>query len=610
MRLKWGEVVHQWQQFRQLTSLRWRLTILLGFILLCTLLVIGFSVAAFVRRAEADSWRGRQGEATRNAVQSVSNLVERADLALQLISAFGLDEFKVDTGALQMILENNQTMQELVYLNSRGEMVAAAVAGAPILRNETNVAQREWFVAAQRDKSYFSDLHLDAHNPYLIIATAAPNQSVIAARLSISALWQVVGDIRFGENGSAYVVNHRGEVIAHTNQSQSKQLPNIAGRPELVGALTTPDLWYGEYVNFDGEHVVGVAAAVPGVNWVVITELPDSEAFAYSRRAYYWLGSGMLAFVILVMWASAEWLEAWILTPIDRLRDGAEHIGRGGLTHRIEVIHQDEIGQVAVAFNQMAKELQDLYASLEQKIADRTLQLEQQTTELARSNAELAQFAYIASHDLQEPLRMVSSYLQLLERRYKGQLDADADEFIDFAVDGATRMQQLIRDLLAYSRVGTRSQPFTIVDLNQICAQVLDDLQVAIQERGATIQVEPLPLLMADATQLGQLLQNLLGNALKFCQTHPPLITLCATLDAATQEWRFAVKDNGIGIEALYFERIFLIFQRLHTRAEYPGTGIGLAICKKIVERHNGRIWVESQPDQGTTFFFTLPAVG
>lgn len=602
----WEGMVQRWQQFRQLNSLRWRLTILLGFILLCTLLVIGFSVAAFVRRAEADSWRGRQGEATHNAVQAVANLVARTNLALQLITAFGLDEFKVDTEALQMILENNQTLQELVYLNSRGQIVAAAVAGAPILRDERNLAASEWFRTAQQGNYYFGDLHLESSNPSLIIATAAPNRSVIAARLSISALWQVVGDIRFGENGSAYVVNHRGDMIAHTNQP--RKLPNIAGRPEFLAALATRDLWYGEYVNFDEQHVVGVAAAVPGVNWVVITELPDSEAFAYSRRAYYWLGSGMLAFVILVMWASAEWLEAWILTPIDRLRDGAEQIGRGGLAYRIEVIREDEIGQVAVAFNQMAKELQDLYLSLEQKIAERTIQLEQQKAELARSNAELAQFAYIASHDLQEPLRMVSSYLQLLSRRYKGQLDTDADEFIDFAVDGATRMQQLIRDLLAYSRVGTRSQPFALVDMNVICQQVLDDLQVAIQEHGATVQVGPLPHVMADATQIGQLLQNLLGNALKFCQTQAPLITVCATPDQKRQEWCFAIKDNGIGIEPVYFERIFLIFQRLHTRAEYPGTGIGLAICKKIVERHGGRIWVESQAGAGSTFFFTLLA--
>ncbi|MCB0190279.1 MAG: GHKL domain-containing protein, partial [Caldilineaceae bacterium] len=168
------------------------------------------------------------------------------------------------------------------------------------------------------------------------------------------------------------------------------------------------------------------------------------------------------------------------------------------------------------------------------------------------------------------------------------------------------RMQQLIRDLLTYSRVGTRGQAFDAVDLRQVANQVLDDLQVTIRDRGAKIVINCLPQVVGDATQLGQLLQNLLSNALKFCENKEPIIELRATYDQSAREWVIAVHDNGIGIEPEYFERIFLIFQRLHTRSEYPGTGIGLAICKKIIERHGGRIWVESKPKQGTTFFFTL----
>jgi light-regulated signal transduction histidine kinase (bacteriophytochrome) len=255
----------------------------------------------------------------------------------------------------------------------------------------------------------------------------------------------------------------------------------------------------------------------------------------------------------------------------------------------------------------MATELQDLYRDLEQKIAARTEQLEEQAEELARSNAELAQFAYIASHDLQEPLRMVSNYLQLIDHRYRGQLDRDADEFIAYAVDGAIRMQQLIRDLLAYSRVGTRSQTFVPIDMHQLIEQVLDDLQVMIQDRHATVTVGALPQVMGDATQLGQLVQNLLSNAIKFCERPAPMIEISASYETTTRQWLFAIRDNGIGIDPEYFERIFLIFQRLHTRSEYPGTGIGLAICKKIIELHSGRIWVESQANQGTTFYFSLP---
>ena len=315
----------------------------------------------------------------------------------------------------------------------------------------------------------------------------------------------------------------------------------------------------------------------------------------------------MLAFVILMMWASAEWLEGLILLPVERLRDGAIRIGQGDLTHRIEFVRNDEIGQVAVAFNQMAAELAESYESLEQKIAERTAQLEEQTNELARSNAELAQFAYVASHDLQEPLRMITSYLQLLQRRYAGQLDKDAGEFIGFAVDGAVRMQQLIRDLLTYSRAGVRTQPLRTIDCQVILQQVLDNLQMVIAESGAIITYEPLPTLVGDSTSFGQLLQNLLTNAMKFRSKQTPEVHIAVRHLVTSQEWLFTIADNGIGIEPEYYERIFLIFQRLHTRSEYPGTGIGLAICKKIVDRHGGRIWVESVVGQGTTFYFTIP---
>lgn len=234
------------------------------------------------------------------------------------------------------------------------------------------------------------------------------------------------------------------------------------------------------------------------------------------------------------------------------------------------------------------------------------LALARKTRDLARSNAELEQFAYIASHDLQEPLRMVASYTRLLARRYQGKLDQDADEFIAFAVDGATRMQRLIDDLLAFSRVGTRGSPFEPADCNAVLKEVLDNLQLAIAENRVTVSSGELPVLPADASQLGQLFQNLIANAIKFHGEAPPQIRIDAQRQA--DDWHFSVSDNGIGIAPEHFERIFVIFQRLHGRGDYPGTGIGLAVCKRIVERHGGQIWVESTPGQGATFHFTLPA--
>ena len=226
--------------------------------------------------------------------------------------------------------------------------------------------------------------------------------------------------------------------------------------------------------------------------------------------------------------------------------------------------------------------------------------------ELKRSNAELEQFAYVASHDLQEPLRMVSSYTQLLMRRYGDKLDGDAKDFTAFIVDGATRMKQLIEDLLAYSRVGTRDKNFKPVDAESSLKRALTNLRAAIQDSGATVTQDKLPTIPCDEVQLAQLFQNLIGNALKF---RKPDVAPAVHVGAAEQgaEWEFTVRDNGIGIEPQYFERIFMVFQRLHDKGEYPGTGIGLAIVKKVVERHGGRIWVQSQPGAGTTFHFTMP---
>jgi PAS domain S-box-containing protein len=232
-------------------------------------------------------------------------------------------------------------------------------------------------------------------------------------------------------------------------------------------------------------------------------------------------------------------------------------------------------------------------------------ELERKAQELARSNEELQQFAYVASHDLQEPLRMISSYTQLLERRYGPQFDQNAKEFMAFIVDGAARMKQLIEDLLAYSRVGTRGREFRDTDVNVALKKALANLRGAIDARGAEITIAPLPTLVGDETQLTQLFQNLIGNGLKFKAEGTPEVNVSVKEEG--HSWHFTVADNGIGIEPQYFERIFLMFQRLHGKGEYPGTGIGLTICKKIVDRHGGRIWVESEPGQGCTFHITLP---
>jgi len=264
----------------------------------------------------------------------------------------------------------------------------------------------------------------------------------------------------------------------------------------------------------------------------------------------------------------------------------SEERHRAELEHRIE----ERTSELAIANERLRNE-----------IAGR----KRTASELERSNADLQQFAYVASHDLQEPLRMISSYMQLLERRYKGRIDQDADDYISYAVDGAKRMHGLINDLLLYSRVGTHAKLFESIDCETVLDKALDNLQILLTESGAQVTHDPLPTLLADSTQLVQLFQNLIDNACKFRDDTAPRIHVSARLEAG--QWLFSVSDNGIGIDPEYAERIFIIFQRLHSRESFPGTGLGLAICKKIVERHGGRIWVESGNSKGTTFCFTIP---
>lgn len=223
---------------------------------------------------------------------------------------------------------------------------------------------------------------------------------------------------------------------------------------------------------------------------------------------------------------------------------------------------------------------------------------------LATSNADLEQFAYIASHDLQEPLRMIGSYMTLLKQRYQGKLDRNAEDFIDYAVDGASRLQHMINDLLIFSRVQTRGKELVLTSAESAFANATENLAYSISEAKAIITNDPLPRVLADATQLTMLFQNLLSNAIKFHVQDSPRIHV--SVESINDQYRFCVQDNGIGIDPEFFDKIFLIFRRLHTRDEFPGTGIGLAVCKRIVSRHGGQIWVESQKGQGSRFYFTL----
>jgi signal transduction histidine kinase len=297
-------------------------------------------------------------------------------------------------------------------------------------------------------------------------------------------------------------------------------------------------------------------------------------------------------------------LRQTITRPLARLGSEARRVAGGEFAMPLQIASGPrEITAVGTEIDAMRKRIVDELATVEAARA----QLEEQAAELARSNVELEQFAYVASHDLQEPLRKIASFCQALQTRYHGQLDERADQYIDFAVDGAKRMQTLINDLLAFSRAGRSGHELQLVQLSDVVADAQSALADALNDSGTSVVVGELPSVLGDHTQLASLFQNLLGNAVKFRGGEPPVVRIDALRHG--NEWQLSCTDNGIGIEPEYAERIFLIFQRLHSREAYEGTGIGLALCRKIVEYHGGRIWLDTNHTSGTCFRFTLPTI-
>lgn len=347
------------------------------------------------------------------------------------------------------------------------------------------------------------------------------------------------------------------------------------------------------------------------------TELAAGRAEA-ARQLNFWT-YGIFYVVVMLAVASvfirlASWytLSRWILRPLSELATKAEAVSRGEVGIEVRTDAPGEIAALAIAVDNMRIELVERMAQAqasEAEIARVHQRTVSQAEELRRSNRDLEQFAYVASHDLQEPLRKVASFTQLLQQRYHGRLDERADQYIEFAVDGAKRMQQLIQDLLGFSRVGRSGVPTAPVDLEKVCTRALATFDERIKREGVVVEVGPLPTVLGQQTLLIQLFENLIGNSLKFQSPDrsPHLSIGSARVDGGWELW---CSDNGIGIAAEYAERVFVIFQRLHSRDSYEGTGIGLALCKKIVEHHGGEIWVDPNRTEGTTIRWTLPGVG
>ncbi|MBA4374478.1 MAG: hypothetical protein C0402_16635 [Thermodesulfovibrio sp.] len=490
----------------------------------------------------------------------------------------GKSEIRKDLLVWMSLIRMNYDYGEIVLVDEKGKAVLSVASAAAAMEPHSLSMVKE---ALHSGKVVFTDIHrtdvsktihLSLIIP-IVLPNSRPSGALVLIRDPNNFLYPLIQTWPVpSRTAETLLIRREGDEVLYINELRHRKDTALSLRLPLsqkdLPAATAIRGTQGvvEGIDYRGRQVFASLAAIPDSPWFIVAKVDKDEVYESLR------GNALIVSLIIMILIIASGL------------------GIALWWRQQNVLFYRE---------QYQKELE--YGADRERA---NKEIEKTVEELRRSNEELKQFAYIASHDLQEPLRMIASYLQLIERRYKGKLDKDADEFIAFAVDGASRLQTMIVGLLAYSRVGTKGKPFEEVNTTEVLGDAISNLKIAIEESGTLITADRLPVVRADAGQLVQVFQNLMANAIKFRLADPPRINVSAVQKET--EWVFSVWDNGIGIAQEYKDRIFNIFQRLHGK-EYPGVGIGLSLCRRIVERHGGRIWFESEVGKGTTFYFTIP---
>jgi signal transduction histidine kinase len=481
----------------------------------------------------------------------------------------------------------------------------------PYFQDPARLSKGEAYLSEVDMNEEFSKIE-KPYRPVIRVATPLFDESgnlqgALVINIDASRLFEIV-DQTLGKGQLRYITNDSGDYLAHPDPGKTFAFDRghryriQDDLPELSSLFGGGDSSYSGFVELSSERYLAFARRIyfdprQSQRYLVFAELsPNRELLGRvtslrDKTALITIG------LLLASMAAVIWLARRLVRPLREMTKAAASLAVGNWSIDLGAMtrQRDETGALARAFDAMVHEIK----AREEELAARA-------KELTRSNEELAQFAFVASHDLQEPLRMVASYLELLSRRYQGKLDADADEFIGYAVDGAARMKRLINDLLGYSRVSNAPLKLETVDTGSVVNAAVKVLADRVKGTGAEVTIEPLPEVKADSVMVERLFLNLLDNALKYRSELPPRIRFAC--ERKDDFWKFSVTDNGIGIDPNFADKVFEIFTRLHGREKYPGNGIGLASCKRIVERHGGEIWIEPAPSGGSIFFFTLPA--
>lgn len=605
---------------------------LLALVLLAILPALGLVLyTAFAQRRSAI----REATASAQRIVRLAGAAQRqyVEASRQLLATLAqLKEIRPERAAEAEALFRGLAQVHSIYVNIGGiDPDGYVFASALPITNRLYLGDRPYFQLARDTQKFAIGEYQTGRvtgKPTLNMAQPIRDKEtgnflgVVFVALDLNWLNQMAARAELPEGSTLTVLDRNGTVLVRYSIPEANQ--------NWIGVSLTNRSSIMKFLK-SGVEATGISSGLDGVRRLytstplsrsggiadahVIVGIPIQVAYATANHTL--IQNLIFLSIASLLALGAAWIgsDVFVLKQVHGLVGAATRMRRGDLTARSGADYMaGEIGQLSQSFDQMAatlerrvgelqraeSELKALNEDLEQRVVERTL-------ELKRSNEDLEQFAYVASHDLQEPLRMIHNYMQLLRQRHKDRLDASAQEFVGFALDGARRMQQLIQDLLTYSRVGTHGKEFAATSCEEAFADALANLKMAIEESGAEITHDPLPMVMGDAVQLTQLFQNLIGNAVKFRGEVAPKVSV--TLQRKGPDWEFTVGDNGIGIAEQDFQRIFIVFQRLHTPEKYSGTGIGLSVCKKIVERHGGRIWVESKLGKGTTFHFTIPAL-
>lgn len=541
-----------------------------------------------IQQTAIDSWVAARAAEIRN----LANLQSTIELEMDDIQS-----------NLTFFASHQQEFEAVSFANKEG-----IVEFSTMNQISAYFTEKTYFEEAAKGREYISDVLLGkvTKEPMILFSAPVLNKNkqfegVVYGTVTLKTIDQLMRQFQSGDSGESYLMDRNGSLITESRFTGEWKILEFKLKSDILERAKQGVQSISTYESYRGKQVFGTYQLVNSGKWITINEIERDEvyrSFNQQLMVMIIIICIVLTFGFIVMLRISFHIEY----PVHHLLRGVQRLKQGDYHYKIDYSGMKsapvELLQLCEAFNQMSL-----------NIEDNELELKRQKEELASSNAELEQFAYVASHDLQEPLRMVASYVQLLAKRYQGKLDQDADDFIHYAVDGSQRMQNLINDLLVFSRVGTKGKELKSVDFEVVLQHVLTNLQHAIQESNSLVTHDPMPTLMADSTQMVQLFQNLVGNAIKFRDDkRAPVIHI--GIKQQGNEWLFTVRDNGIGFDPKYRDRIFLIFQRLHNKTKYQGTGIGLSICKKIVERHGGKIWVESEAGSSTTFYFTLPDRG